>query len=334
MTALTVITRVALAVVFAVAGLEKVRDREGTRQMLGAFGVPTRLTRAVGLALPLAELAVTVLLLPARTALWGAVAALALLVLFSAAIAWNLAHGRKPECHCFGQIHSRPVGWRTLGRNAGLALVAIAALAGTLADPDASATAWIADLDGSELVAFVVGVVATGLLVIGAIAFLTLMRSYGNVLVRLDRMESALADAGIDLSEVDALEAIGLEPGTPAPAFTAPTVDGRELTLDSLSESGVPALLLFTSPRCGPCASLLPTAASWQTAYAHELRIVFVSDGSPDEARAEAEEHRLELVVVDDGNRLYEAFQANGTPSAVLITADGTIGSWVAAGGA
>jgi thiol-disulfide isomerase/thioredoxin len=37
-------------------------------------------------------------------------------------------------------------------------------------------------------------------------------------------------------------------------------------------------------------------------------------------------------VVVDEGNRLYEAFEANGTPSAVLVTAEGTIGSWVAAG--
>ena len=333
MTAVAVITRVALAVVFAVAGLEKLRNREGTRQMLGAFGVPARLTRVVGFTLPLAELAVTVLLLPARTALYGAVGALALLGLFSAAIAWNLAHGRKPECHCFGQIHSEPVGWRTLGRNAVLALVAVAALAGTLAVPDASATAWVAGLDGSELVALVVGVVATGLLVIGAIAFLTLMRSYGNVLVRLDRMEAALAAAGIDVSaEEAALEAVGLEPGTPAPALTASTVDGRELTLASLRENGIPALLLFTSPRCVPCASLLPTAGSWQAAYADELRIVFVSDGSPEEARAEAEDHRLEHVVVDEGNRLYEAFQANGTPSAVLITADGTIGSWVAAG--
>jgi hypothetical protein len=43
---------------------------------------------------------------------------------FVAGISFNLARGRKPDCHCFGQLHSAPVGWTTLLRNGVLAAVA------------------------------------------------------------------------------------------------------------------------------------------------------------------------------------------------------------------
>jgi thiol-disulfide isomerase/thioredoxin len=62
------------------------------------------------------------------------------------------------------------------------------------------------------------------------------------------------------------------------------------------------------------------------------LTIVFASDGEAGEVRAEAEEFELEHVLLDADRRVYGAFQANGTPSAVLIAPDGTIGSWVASG--
>ena len=40
--------------------------------------------------------------------------------------------------------------------------------------------------------------------------------------------------------------------------------------------------------------------------------------------RAEAAEHALAHVLLDADHQLYSAYQANGTPSAVLIGADGT----------
>jgi thiol-disulfide isomerase/thioredoxin/uncharacterized membrane protein YphA (DoxX/SURF4 family) len=323
MFAVAVITRVALAVVFAVAGLEKLRDREGTRHALGEFGVPAPLTRGVGFALPLAELAAAVLLLPARTALYGAVAALVLLALFSAAIGWNLAHGRTPECHCFGQLHSAPASWRTLARNGVLAAVAIVTLVASISEPGTSTTAWIADLDGAELLALVVAIAAVALLVVGAVAFLTLLRSYGKVLVRLDRVEEALAELGISVGEREELPEIGLEPGTPAPVFAG---------LEELLAPSLPVLLLFTSPNCVPCKALLPRAAEWQREHADVLTVAFASDGNAEDVRGEAEEFELDHVLVDEGRRIYEAFHAAGTPSAVLIGPDATIGSWVASG--
>ncbi len=49
---------------------------------------------------------------------------MALLSVFVVGITYNLARGRNPECHCFGQLHSAPAGWKTLARNGVLAAVA------------------------------------------------------------------------------------------------------------------------------------------------------------------------------------------------------------------
>src|SRR5436305_13543076 len=98
MTLSLLIARLVLSLVFLVAGLTKLADRTGSRQPLLDFGVPARLATPGGLLLPLAELAVAVALLPLASAWWAAVGALALLLLFIAGIAFNLARGRRPEC--------------------------------------------------------------------------------------------------------------------------------------------------------------------------------------------------------------------------------------------
>ncbi len=327
-----VAARLVLAAVFAVAGATKLADRAGTGKAVLEFGAPERLAGGLALGIPLVELAISGLLLAAPTAAYGAVGALVLLAIFSAAIGWNLARGRTPDCHCFGQLHSAPAGWRTLARNGVLAGIAAIALVGAIEEPDASAIAWISGLDGATLIASVVGVAAAALLAAGAVAFLSLMRSYGSVLVRLDRVETALAEAGIELEE-EQMPEVGLEPGTPAPRFSVASITGGKVTLDSLTAAGVPALLLFTSPHCGPCSTLLPTAAEWQHTYGDELTIAFVSDGSLEEVRAEAEEFELDRVLLDDGRHVSDAYQVSGTPAAVLVAPDGTIGSWVASGG-
>ena len=121
MSLILLVARVLLALVFVVAGLAKLADRAGARQALRDFGVPAVLATPLGLLLPLAELAVAVALLPAQSAWWGALGALVLLLLFVAGIGANLARGRRPDCHCFGQLHSAPAGWPTLIRNAVLA---------------------------------------------------------------------------------------------------------------------------------------------------------------------------------------------------------------------
>src|SRR5687767_10184803 len=98
------VARLLLAAVFFLAAATKLVDRAGARRAAVDFGVPAAVARPFAFILPLAELAVAGALLPGASARWGALGALALLLVFVAAIALNLARGRKPDCRCFGQL--------------------------------------------------------------------------------------------------------------------------------------------------------------------------------------------------------------------------------------
>jgi len=132
-----------------------------------------------------------------------------------------------------------------------------------------------------------------------------------------------LAAHGLKVDKPEPEPQFGLAPGTPAPAIAG---------LDALLAPGRPVLLIFTSAHCGPCRTLLPRAAAWQAEHARILTVAFTIEGTDEEVRAEAAAHKLARVLRDEGSKLYEAFQANGTPSAVLIGADGRVASRVASG--
>src|SRR3954463_14740375 len=108
MAAALLASRLVLALVFLTAGAAKLADREGSRAAIAGFGVPPAMASPLGVLLPLVELTAAVLLVPAAAAAWGALLALALLLLFIAGIARSMARGEAPDCHCFGQLHSAP----------------------------------------------------------------------------------------------------------------------------------------------------------------------------------------------------------------------------------
>ena len=321
-----------LAAVFAAAGIAKLADLRGTRLAVREFGAPAILVRPLTLGLPLAELAVAALLLYGPTRAVGGAGGLALLALFAAAIAVSLARGRAPDCHCFGQLHSSPASWRTLARNGVLAGLAVAPLYAGVTGETPSAFAWAGAAGTMEILAIAAGAVAVALLSGGVLAFLSLTRSYGSVLLQLERIKERLAEAGIEIDEHEPQPELGLEPGTVAPPFAAVDTTGADVSLDDLLAPGLPLLLLFTSSSCGPCSALLPTVAAWQDEHAHELTIAVANGSDRETSRAEAEEHGLEHMLVDESLALFEALEANSTPNAVLVAADGTIASWAAAG--
>src|SRR5262245_57801991 len=109
--------RLVLALVLAVAALAKLLDRPGSRDALASFGVPSRWTATLAVALPLAELATATALLPRPSAWWGALTAFVLLLLFTAAVGRALYYGERPDCRCFGQLRPAPIGVGTLVRN-------------------------------------------------------------------------------------------------------------------------------------------------------------------------------------------------------------------------
>ncbi len=322
--------RVLLAIVFAVAGLAKLADRAGSRQALIDFGVPDLLATPAGVLLPLAELAVAVALIPTATSWWAAIGALVLLLLFIAGISFNLAHGRTPDCHCFGQLHSAPAGWPTLLRNALLAAVAgfvigfgqTNASQNTLNWPDA-----LAVVQRSE--PFVV-VIAVVLMMVEGWVLLQVLRQQGRLLLRIEALETRLT--GKSAAANSALAEAGLPRGTQAPTFRLPNLYGETLTLDSLRASGKQILLIFSDPHCGPCVALMPEIGRWQRDYASKLTLAIISRGAPEDNRGKATEHAITHVLLQNDREVDELYHAAGTPSAVLVSPDGTIDSSLAQG--
>lgn len=282
------VLRILLAGIFAFAALGKLSDRDGTAAAVRGFGIPAVLAGGLALLLPLAELSVAALLLPAGTARIGAIGALALLALFSLAIALNLARGRRPRCHCFGQSGAEPISARTLVRN-GLLAVAAAMVLAVGAGPGLAAP-----LVSSPLLALVTGL-AAGLGVAGWVGF-ALTRRHGRALRRIDLLERELLALGADLPEEAPAPVIPI--GSPVPNF-----DG----LAELLAAGQPLLLTFTSPECGPCRELAPILAGWRADYGDTVSFAELD--------------------YDDDPALALAFGAEATPAAIAIAADATAAS-------
>jgi len=338
LTAILLTTRLLLAAVFAMAGVAKLADRPGSRQAITDFGLPFSLAAPLGLLLPLAELAVAAALIPASTALYGATGALALLLLFIVGIGVNLARGRKPECHCFGQLHSAPAGWKTLARNGVLAAVAGFVLwEGYEGGAGPSALAWLGALSTAQLLGLLGGVVVLALLA-GQWWFLVhLLRQNGRLLVRLEAVEVSFATDGSVVGPSQngthvRQEAEGLPVGSEAPDFSLSGLHGETLTLNALRSSDKPVMLLFTDPGCGPCNALLPEVGRWQEEHAHKLTLALVSRGDPEENKTKAQEHGVTNVLLQKDWEVSASYEVRGTPSAVLIAPDGKVASPVAGG--
>jgi peroxiredoxin/uncharacterized membrane protein YphA (DoxX/SURF4 family) len=339
MDAALLIARLLLAAVFTLAGVAKLSDLKGSRKAIIEFGLPAVLASPLALLLPLAELGVAVALIPASSAWWGAMGALGLLLLFVVGISINLARGRKPDCHCFGQLHSAPAGWKTLARNGVLAAVAGFVLWAGYEGGDAgpSALSWLGALSAAQLLGLLGGLVVLSLLA-GQWWFLAhLLRQNGRLLVRLEAVEAGLAADGSAVAPSRNgtpvhQEAEGLPVGAEAPQFSLSGIYGETLTLDALRSSGKTVMLLFTDPGCGPCNALLPEVGRWQEEHANRLTLSLVSRGGVEENKTKAQEHALENVVLQKDWEVSESYEVKGTPSAVLISPEGKIASPVAGG--
>jgi uncharacterized membrane protein YphA (DoxX/SURF4 family) len=279
------VARLVLAGVFTLAGVAKLADPNGSRQAIIGFGVPSAIAAPLGLLLPVAELSVAAALLPASTAWWGALGALVLLSVFVVGISINLARGRKPDCHCFGQLHSAPAGWKTLARNGALAVVAGFILwkgyQGGGVGP--SALAWLGALSATQLLGLLGGVLVLALLA-GQWWFLVhLLQQNGRLLVRLEAVEESIgAGGGIVAPSQNSSplhQTEGLPVGSAAPDFSLSGLHGEILTLDTLRSSGKPLMMLFTDPGCGPCNAMLPEVGRWQEKHAHKVTLALISRG-------------------------------------------------------
>ncbi|TMD44130.1 MAG: redoxin domain-containing protein [Chloroflexi bacterium] len=336
MTLLLLCVRLLLALVFLVAGLAKLADLAGSQQALRDFGVPARLANPFGVLLPLAELAIALVLLLPVSAWWGALGALALLLLFVVGIGSNLAHGRQPDCHCFGQLHSAPAGWPTFVRNLVLAALAAVVVVFGWSSSQLSVVDWLAPLSVSQRIEVLVGLLVLVLLLAGGWLLVQVLSQQGRLLLRIEALEAELAASGMAPQSVAngqaAVPVVGLPVGNLAPGFALPTLADEPITLAALRGLGKPVLLLFSDPGCGPCTALLPEVGRWQREQASRMVVALVSRGTVEANRPKVTEYGLTHVLLQHDREVAQAYQAAGTPSAVLIRRDGTIGSPLAQG--
>lgn len=311
----------ALALVFAVSSASKFADRTGTADAVVAFGAPEGLRWAAPL-IPAVELLLVVLLVTPGTARWGAMGAVALLAVFSTAVAVNLVRGRRPDCNCFGRLSKGPVGAGTLARNGVLLLFALVA-----SRPDATSPSELVSGISVPVALAVVGgvVVAAGLAALVWLV-LELWRQQARLLDRIDVLEAGGRIGPPTPGSVDAPQTHGPPLGTTAPDVRGTDAAGVATALSHQWSADRRTLLVFGDPTCRSCTELSPDLSAWLDADRDRRHLVIVSRSAdivvPDGATVFVEQDRTASI----------AYGVRGTPSAVLVDESGVVASVLAEG--
>ena len=319
---IVLIVRLVLFGVFLTAAVGKLADRRGTRQAIADFGVPNGFTKYLVVLLPATELAIATLLIVGPWVQWAALAAVVMLALFIVTIVVNLMQGRTPNCHCFGQLHSKPIGWSIVLRNAFFASMAGFIFLRGAENSGVLSIAAGAGINPATWIALIVAGVALAIATLEAWLLLKLLPQQGRFLERLQTLEGAV---GVGPGN-------GLRIGQQAPDFDLRTTGNARSDLKTLRSSGRPVMLFFMNPDCEPCEALLPEVAQWQQEHKNELEIAVISRGAVEANRDNTQIHGLQTVLLQKGREVAEAYQVDSTPAAVLVSADGSIASRIAYG--
>jgi peroxiredoxin len=349
-----VAARLLLAAVFLLAGSTKLVDPGGSRKALRDFGLPSALARPMVLLLPLLEILVAVALIPNETAWFGACGALGLLAVFVIGMSVAMVRGRRPDCHCFGQLHSEPVGWQTLVRNVVLALVAgvVVAWGRQYAGPEP--WAWIGRLEGIEFRIAVIALCAVGLVFLWTVGRArpkkTLAEPEVELVEEMEEEEAPRERVAVSVprprppvvpvtTESEAVTQalgpldIGLPIGTPAPDFELPGITGEKRSLKSLLAGGKDLVLIFTSPWCKSCEVVAGNLTRWKYEMSGLPNIVLVSRGTAKENLNKLKGFETSSILLQEKSEVAAAYDCSATPTAVLIGADGLIASQLVSGG-
>src|SRR5262245_40224411 len=195
-------------------------------------------------------------------------------------------------------------------------------------------------------------------LILGVVCWLgwQLLRQNGRLLLRLEALEERLNEFEFGESAASA----DLLIGSPAPEFELPNLAGKTETLAQYR--GRALLLVFFNPACGYCRELAPKLAALSSrtrqgneavaanslseitvpksnghvtsAAANELpQLVILTTGDAEKNRELFREHRLDFpVLLQKDAEIATAYQASGTPTGYLISAEGKIASKLAMG--
>lgn len=119
-----VVAAVVVGLMFVLAGASKLAIGRAWPEQARGFGAPAW----AAVAVPWVELMIGATLVVQIGRPVPAIAAIAILALFTALIVRHLLAGRAPTCACFGAWSAKPVGRGHLARNTVLLVLAVLAL--------------------------------------------------------------------------------------------------------------------------------------------------------------------------------------------------------------
>ncbi|MGW5242054.1 TlpA family protein disulfide reductase [Monashia sp. NPDC004114] len=299
------IAPVILAVVLVVSAVGKLQSPRRSAEAFRDLRVPAPFNSKPAVeALPWGEILLALLLLVASGWL-GVVAAVAAVLLFAAyllLVVRALGFDVPVDCACFGEFAPGQIGRRTVVRNGWLVALAVLGLVGSFGGDSllgrvVDGTApwwWLAAAGAAAVTTFLVTAPARG-----------------------DAARSASSSTGADddpAEQGDYVRAI-------TPALPVVLGDGTETDLRQLSASRA-QLLLFVSEGCSPCVEVIEATPRWREQLPQlDVRHVVAVDPGVGTLTAQDEPRSLH----DPLYRLPASFGFRGTPSAVVLGADGLL---------
>jgi methylamine dehydrogenase accessory protein MauD len=117
----------------------------------------------------------------------------------------------------------------------------------------------------------------------------------------------------------------GLTVGEPAPVLELAALDGRELRVGLARDDGRSTLLLFVSPSCPVCKSLLPAVKSSRRDERSWMDVILASDGDSAAQREFVRAQGLEGIPYVVSAALGLAYQVSRLPFAALLDEQGVL---------
>jgi methylamine dehydrogenase accessory protein MauD len=117
----------------------------------------------------------------------------------------------------------------------------------------------------------------------------------------------------------------GLTVGEPAPVLELAALDGRELKVGVARDDGRSTLLLFVSPSCPVCKSLLPAVKSSRRDERSWMDVILASDGDAAAQREFVRTQGLEEIPYVVSAALGLAYQVSRLPFAALLDEGGVL---------
>jgi methylamine dehydrogenase accessory protein MauD len=117
----------------------------------------------------------------------------------------------------------------------------------------------------------------------------------------------------------------GLTVGEPAPVLELAALDGRELRVGAARDDGRSTLLLFVSPTCPVCKTLLPAVKSSRKDERSWMDVVLASDGDATVQREFVRSQGLEEIPYVVSAALGLAYQVSRLPFAALLDERGVL---------